>query len=294
MTDLGLRPLVPTLHQLAESAVYDDRNNRLLYCDIPDKAIHAVDLASGDTKVWRFPSVVGSFGLTESGRFVVALRDSVVLFDPETAESRTLATIEAEISETRLNDGKVGPDGCFWVGTMDERPDRQPIGALYRVDPSGKVERKIDGLMVSNGLAFSPDGRMMFHSDSRGPWIDRWALDPATGAISDRKRIAVLDDVIGRPDGGATDAEGNYWSAGVSGAKLNRFSPEGELLASYDVPAAAPTMPAFGGPDMKTLFLTSLRDGRTEEQLRRWPLTGSVFIGTSPVAGSPVSRFRDV
>ncbi|WP_035829752.1 SMP-30/gluconolactonase/LRE family protein [Kaistia adipata] len=294
MTDLDLRPLVPTLHKLAESAVYDDRGNRLLYCDIPDKAIHAVSLSTGETQVWRFPTVVGSFGLTETGRFVVALRDSVVLFDPETGESQTLAEIEADIPETRLNDGKVGPDGCFWVGTMDERPDRQPIGALYRVDAKGHVERKIDGLMVSNGLAFGPDGRTMFHSDSRGPWIDRWAFDPETGAISDRKRIAVLDDTIGRPDGGATDVEGCYWSAGVSGAKLNRFSPEGELLASYDVPAAAPTMPAFGGPDMKTLFLTSLRDGRTEEQLARWPLTGSVFIGRSPVAGSPVARFRDV
>lgn len=294
MTDLELRPLVPTLHKLAESAVYDDRSNRLLYCDIPEKAIHAVNLTTGETQVWNFPSVVGSFGLTEAGRFVVALRDSVILFDPETGESRTLAEIEADIPETRLNDGKVGPDGCFWVGTMDERPDRRPIGALYRVDADGKVERKIDGLMVSNGLAFSPDGRTMFHSDSRGPWIDRWAFDPATGEISDRKRIVVLDDTIGRPDGGATDAEGCYWSAGVSGAKLNRFSPEGELLASYDVPAASPTMPAFGGPDMKTLFLTSLRDGRTEEQLARWPLTGSVFIGKSPVAGSPVSRFRDI
>lgn len=292
MTDLGLRPLVPTLHQLAESAVYDDRNNRFLYCDIPDKAIHAVDLATGETQVWRFPTVVGSFGLTESGRFVVALRDSVVIFDPETGDSRTLAEIEADMPDTRLNDGKVGPDGCFWVGSMDA--NRKPVCALYRVSPDGTVEKKVDGLMVSNGLAFSPDGRTMFHSDSRGPWIDRWAFDPATGEISDRKRIAVLDDTIGRPDGGATDAEGNYWSAGVSGAKLNRFSPEGELLASYDVPAAAPTMPAFGGPDMKTLFLTSLRDGRTEEQLQRWPLTGSVFIGESPVAGSPVSRFRDV
>lgn len=294
MTDLGLKPLTPTLYRLAESPCWDDRNDRLVHCDIPEGKIHAVDLATGKTQSWSFPSVVGSFGLTESGGFVVSLRDSVVLFDPATGASRKLADVEADLPTTRLNDGKVGPDGAFWVGTMNEAEDRAPIGALYRVDASGKVEKKVEGIKVSNGLAFGPDGRSMFHTDTRGPWIDRWDFDPATGAISNRTRIAEPDEATGRPDGGATDADGFYWSAGISAARLNRYAPDGRLVESFAVPAAAPTMPCFGGADMRTLFVTSLREGRTAEQLAGYPLTGSVFIGRSPVAGSPVSRFRDV
>jgi sugar lactone lactonase YvrE len=226
----------------------------------------------------------------------VALRHEVGIFDPDSGDFRRLASIEAERgSDTRLNDGKVGPDGAFWVGTMDdrERPDKEPIGSLYRVTADGKVERKIEGVIVSNGLAFSPDGRTMFHSDSRAKWIDRWSLDPATGAISDRKRIADLDDATGRPDGGATDAEGFYWSAGVSAARLNRFSPEGKLVMTIPVPVAAPTMPCFGGAGLRTLYVTSLRVGRSDEMLARYPLTGIVIAAASPIAGSRVGRFRD-
>ena len=133
----------------------------------------------------------------------------------------------------------------------------------------------------------------MFHADSRGPWVDCWDFDPDTGAIANRRRFVDLDDTIGRPDGGATDAEGCYWSAGISAGKLNRFSPEGRLLVSYDVPVVAPTMPCFGGEGLDRLFLTSLRTGRDPAKLEALPLTGTVIVADSPVVGSPVSRFRD-
>lgn len=294
---LDFGPLNDTLCSLGEGPAFDDRRNALWYCDIVRHLVHCHDLAAGTVRTWPFPSEVGSFGLAESGRLVVALRHEVGMFDPADGSFRRIAVIEEDMrDDTRLNDGKVGPDGAFWVGTMDDRdlPVKEPIGALYRVDASGGVERKIEGLVVSNGLAFSPDGRSMFHSDSRGPWIDRWDFDPATGAISGRRRIAELDDATGRPDGGATDAEGCYWSAGVSAARLNRFSPDGRLLGHFPVPVAAPTMPCFGGPALKRLFVTSLRVGRPAELLDRYPLTGRVVVAESPVAGSPVARFRDV
>ncbi|HET7718292.1 MAG TPA: SMP-30/gluconolactonase/LRE family protein, partial [Bauldia sp.] len=118
-------------------------------------------------------------------------------------------------------------------------------------------------------------------------------FDSSTGAISGRKRIVVLDDETGRPDGGATDAMGCYWSAGISAARINRFSPEGDLLDYYPVPVAAPTMPCFGGPGLAQLFVTSLRVGRAPELLERYPLTGVTIVADSPVPGAPVSRFRD-
>lgn len=281
--------------ELGESPVYDDRRAALWYCDIVGKAIHRADIATGATRSRTFATEVGSLGLCESGRLIVALRDEVGFFDPEDESFRPLVAIERDNPETRLNDGKVGPDGAFWVGTMDDssRPVKQPIGSLYRVSRDGRAEQKVTGLQVSNGLAWSPDGRIMYHSDSRGPSVDRWDFDPATGAIANRTRFADLTDDIGRPDGGATDADGCYWSAGVSAARLNRFSPEGKLIEHHLVPVAAPTMPCFGGPDLKRLFVTSLRVGRSAALLDNFPLTGIVIAAPSPVAGCPVTRFRD-
>ncbi len=230
--------------------------------------------------------------MTASGALVVALRDSVILFDPRTERRVELCRIEADQPETRLNDGRVGPDGAFWVGSMDDRPNKEPIGALYRVDPSGRVERKVEGLVISNGLAWTADGGTMFHADSRGPWIDRWRFDPATGAISERARLATLDDKVGRPDGGCCDAEGFYWSAGVSAGRLNRFAPDGSLADSFALPVPAPTMPCFGGPDFRTLYLTSLTEGRSAEVLaksarRRRDHRGQVAGCRFPVVAVP-------
>ena len=221
---------------------------------------------------------------------MVAFRDVVGLFDPDCDALAELAVIEPDRPRTRLNDGKVGPDGAFWVGTMDDSGSpREPLGTLYRVHPSGTVEPKVSGLRVSNGLAFAADGRTMFHADTGGPWIDRWDFDPATGAIANRTRIVTT----GRPDGAATDEEGGYWSADVGAARLNRYNRAGDLIAAYDVPVAAPTMPCFGGRDLRTLFVTSLRTGRPASLLDRYPLTGITLAAPSPVAGAPVGLFRD-
>jgi sugar lactone lactonase YvrE len=280
---------------LGESPVYDARRNALWYCDITERAVRRFDLGNAETRSWSFPTDVASLGLTESGRLVIALREEVGIWNPDDETWRGLCEIEKGVKETRLNDGKVGPDGAFWVGTMDDsdRTVKEPIGSLYRVTADGRVEKKVDGIVVSNGLAFAPDGRFLYHSDSRGKWIDRWDLDPATGTISNRRRLAEMEEATGRPDGGATDATGHYWSAGISAQRLNRFTPDGKLIESFPVPVAAPTMPCFAGPELATLFVTSLRAGRPQELLDRYPLTGLLIAGLSPVAGSPVGRFRD-
>src|SRR5215207_5164250 len=136
--------------RIGESPVYDERTNRLYFVDILSRTVYRLDLASNDLASWTFESEVGSIGLAASGRIVVALRHSVLLFDPASEAKQEVCRIEEEQAEkTRLNDGRVGPDGAFFVGSMDGRNAKQTVGALYRVDPSGKVERRVEGLQVS-------------------------------------------------------------------------------------------------------------------------------------------------
>lgn len=285
-------PVSDVVCALGESPVWDDRRQVLFYVDLSGRAVHAFDPAKGDVGRHVFESEACSIGLAESGRLVVALRREVILYDPETRMRRPLAMPELGPDHTRLNDGKVGPDGAFWVGSMDERPEREEIGILFRVTADGRAVASQIRAKVSNGLAWSPDGRTMFHSDSRGPWLDAWDFDPASGAIANRRRLAALDEAKGRPDGAACDAEGFYWSAGVSAGVLNRFAPDGELVERIEVPVAAPTMPCFAGPDLRTLYLTSHREAPAE-RLAQYPLTGRLIAAQAPVAGTPVHRFRD-
>lgn len=279
---------------IGESPVYDDRRGHLYFVDIPGRSVFRLGGDGGPPETWSFDSEVGCLGLAASGRLVVALRDRVILFDPESDAQEEVCRVEADRPETRLNDGKVGPDGAFWVGTMDDRPQKEPIGALYRVTAAGAAERKVDGLIVSNGLAWTADGETMFHADSRGPWIDRWRFDRRTGNISGRHRFAEPQEEEGRPDGGTCDATGDYWSAGVSAGRINRFAADGTLAEFHRMPVPAPTMPCFGGADFRTLFVTSLRAGKPAEVIERAPLSGGLFSAAAPVAGFAPWRFLDI
>jgi sugar lactone lactonase YvrE len=280
---------------LGEGPVWDERRQRLFFVDIEGLEIISVAADGSDMLRYAMPDKPCSLGLAESGRLVVALTKRVVLFEPVSGAMVDVAELELDVPTTRLNDGKVGPDGAFWVGSIDQGKPRQPNAALWRVDPTGAVEKKVDGCTGSNGLAWDLAGTTMFHSDSSGACIDRWAFDPATGAISERTRIrADITDAAGRPDGAATDVEGGYWSAGVSAGLLNRYDRDGQLLLSVPVPVAAPSMPCFGGPDLRTLYLTSISHGQSAEKMAAYPATGQLVAAASPVAGVPVARFRDV
>ena len=295
MTSVATPPTPFGTHRsrLGESPVWDATRKRLLWCDILGQEILAADQNGAVLERWSFPDKVASFGLCESGRWIVALTKGVHLFEPETGDISLLAVPEPEPATNRLNDGKVGPDGAFWVGTMDDRPQREARGALYRVTGDGRVEKKRDGLIVSNGLAWSGDGRTLFHSDSRGRWIEAHDFDPETGAMGNARRIvADLTEEAGRPDGGACDQEGCYWSAGVTAGCLNRFDPQGRLLEVVPLPVPACTMPCFGGDDLRTLYVTSLSEGLPPERAQH-PNAGRLAVLKVTVPGVPVAKFRD-
>jgi sugar lactone lactonase YvrE len=279
---------------LGESPVWDDRRQLLFCVDITAPAVHAFRLDGTQVRQWPMPGrFAGSLGLCRSGRLIVALERSLVLLDPETGQMAHVATVEGMPAGTRLNDGKVGPDGAFHVGSMDNRgPDREAIGSLCRVTAAGVVTEQIGGgLKVSNGLAWSPDGRTMFHSDSSGGWIACWAFDAGSGAISNRHEIVSgMDETAGRPDGAACVEDGSYLGAVIYGGRLNRWSPDGKLIEHIPVPVPTPTMPCFCGPDLRTLVITSLVPGHGRPA---HPASGQMFIAEAPWAGVPIHRFAD-
>jgi sugar lactone lactonase YvrE len=241
----------------AESPTWDAATGQLFWCDIPAGTIHSLDIESGQRRRWSFGEPVASFGLADSGRLVVALLNSVILFSLETGERELIATIELPAGVTRLNDGKVGPDGAFYVGSVDR--SATPRAALYRVDKAGQITILTSGFSASNGLAWTADGQTMFHSDSQGDmFVDRWDFCSQSGAISNKRRLREHDMANGRADGGAFDTAGIYWSAAPSCSRLNRIALDGRLLGWVDMPISKPTMPCFGGADMRTVYVTSL------------------------------------
>jgi len=275
---------------VAESPVWNHANRRLLFCDINGKRINALSVDTGARQSWDFPEVVGSFGLCRSGRLVVAQRHHVILFDPRSGALSNLTDKINEPPTNRLNDGKVGSDGAFWVGSMDENSPRQKIAALYRVTADGQITKQEQGYAVSNGLAWSPNGRIMYHSDSTAGIIEAWDFNPNDGSRANHRILATLTNEDGRPDGAATDMDGNYWSAGPSAGCLNCFSPAGELLRKWPFPVPGPTMPCFAGD---RLYVTSLREGKSTEVLANHPTLGGLFCAAAPVRGAPVAEFAD-
>jgi sugar lactone lactonase YvrE len=273
---------------VGEGPLWAADEQALYFVDILAPALFRLDPATRALRRWDMPSAIGSFGLCPDGRAVVALRSGVHLFDFASETLDFLVHPEPDMPGNRLNDGKVGPDGAFWVGSMDDRPEKEPVAALYRVDSAGRARRVWGGMIVSNGLAFAPDGRTLYHSDSRGKYVQAFDLDPATGEISRQRLLRTLEEEEGRPDGAACDVEGHYWSAGVSAGCLNRIAPDGTIERKLRLPIAAPTMPCFGGPDMKTLYVTSLTTDRTGVRE-----SGTLVSLRVDVAGAPVARFGE-
>jgi sugar lactone lactonase YvrE len=288
------RLLNPSLRLvLGECPVWDAAHARLLVADITGCAIHALAPDGALLQSWHFEAEVGSFGLCRSGRWIVALRRQVILFDPATGARGTLLAPDLPPS-ARFNDGKTDPDGAFWVGTMDENTPREPLGALYRI-AAGEAPRVIaDGLLVSNGLAWTGDARTMFHADSGAGWIDAWDFDASAGTAANRRRVFdFTDPAIGRPDGAAFDTADTYWSAGVRAGRINRFARDGRLQASDPFPNPGVTMPCFGGTGLRTLYWTSLRHALGPAAITAHPDLGALYVMPAPAPGVPITPFAD-
>ncbi|HMQ39692.1 MAG TPA: SMP-30/gluconolactonase/LRE family protein [Paracoccus sp. (in: a-proteobacteria)] len=269
---------------IGESPVWCDRAQVLWWVDIAAGALHRFAPATGEDRVWPMGRAVACIALTEGPDLVLALADGLFRFTPETGALAPLTSFEADRPENRPNDGAMGRDGRFYFGTMKSAPDGVPGGALYRLDPDGRVTRLLEGLHVSNGLAVSPDGGTLYLSDSWKDVRKVWAFDLKQGEVSNRRVFFDTAGRLGRPDGGCVDAEGFYWSAAIDGGQLLRISPAGEVVRVIEMPVKKPTKCCFGGPDLDVLYVTSL--GETDDS----PDAGALMALRPGVKGLPEPR----
>ena len=228
--------------------------------------------------------------MRRSGGFLLALDRGLHAFDPATGELAPFCEVETGPANNRLNDGRCDAQGRFWVGTMDVGLT-DPTGALYSVDADGTVMRHVEGVVVSNSIAFSPDGRTLYFSDTRR--FTTWAfdLDPELGVLSNRRVFVDHTAARDRPDGACVDEEGFVWVAMFAGSRIARYRPDGVLDRTIPLPVTNPTCLCFGGPDLSTLYITSARKFLSPAQLAAEPLAGALLAVEPEVRGLPEAWF---
>jgi sugar lactone lactonase YvrE len=281
---------------VGESIVYDDRRDALLWVDIGGKRIHRFFLNDHRCELFPTPDFPTSIGLRADGGAIVGLRDRVSLWDYGN-EFRTLAVVEPDLLDNRLNEGRVGPDGAFWVGTMQNnlQPDGSPkemtrnSGALYRVEPDGKVVQLTPREFgITNTMAWAADGRFLTADTTRNMI---YAYDLVGGALKNKHAWAAKVD-RGAPDGSCLDTDGCLWNCRVGGgACVACFRADGSLDRLVDLPCSWPTSCTFGGAGFATLFVTSARFTMSREHLATHPEEGSVFALSVGARGQPEHRF---
>ncbi len=297
-----MTPLTSQAYELGESPFWHPAEQMLYWVDIPAGRIHRCNIFTGSVETWAMPSEPGSMAPALSGGLVVALRDGIYRARSWGGGLEKLAQGAHDTATTRFNDGKADPTGRFWAGTMYE-PRTAASAQLYCLD-NGALEVKVSQATIANGLAWSPDAKTLYWADTPTHTVRAWNWDAQTNALS-RERVFMqwpgkpdgwqfgMSGYGGRPDGAAVDAEGNYYVAMFEGARICKLSPSGVELANIAVPALCPTMPCFGGDDLKTLYVTTARYHRSAAELQAYPQSGCVLSMRVDVPGLPVNFYAD-
>jgi sugar lactone lactonase YvrE len=297
--------------ELGESPFWHPQEKRLYWVDIPARQVRRLDPQGGAVESWNVPQEPGCIAPAKSAGLVIALRDGIYRAREWRGALTSIARFSHAVATTRFNDGKCDPLGRLWAGTMYEPRDARKA-ELYCIDcrpdngNGGKplVQLKAHNAVIANGLAWSADAKTLYWSDTTNHVTHAWDWE-GQGNVMRRHRVfqqfppkpagwkAGDAGYGGRPDGAAVDAQGNYWCAMFEGARLLKFAPSGQLLQEIAVPVRCPTMPCFGGEDLRTLYLTSASHGRPEAELKEFPLSGRVIAMRVDVPGLPVNFFSD-
>lgn len=275
---------------LGEGPVWDAARRRLWWVDIERRELHCFDPAASDDRVWTLAERVGFAVPTMRGDLIVGTQRGLARFAPENGALTPFADPESALPENRFNDAKCDPAGRLWAGTMavSEVPGR---GSLYRLDASLRVTRMVENVTISNGLAWSPDGRTMFYIDSPTRRVDAFDFDLESGGIANRRTVIEIAD--GFPDGMCIDAAGNLWVALWGGWGVACFDPRtGAHLAKIDIPVECVTSCCFGGDAWDELFITTASRDLDAAGRAQQPLAGSIFSAHPDVRGMPTQLFE--
>ncbi|GAA2935497.1 SMP-30/gluconolactonase/LRE family protein [Streptomyces enissocaesilis] len=265
---------------LGEGPTWDAAAGRLVWVDILSARVHTYDPASGRRTVMATGQHVGAAKPRAGGGLVVSLRDGIGLYGPDLAFSWL---VREPVPGRRGNDAAVAPDGALWAGTM--RYDEEPGGgSLTRIAPDGTAVRALTAA-VSNGTGWSPDGRLMYYVDSPTRGVDVFDFDGRQAV--NRRRLAEIETGAGFPDGLTVDADGCVWVALWDGAAVRRYTPDGRLDRTVELPVRRPTACAFGGADLRDLYVTTARTGLA----RPHPLSGSLLVLPGAGRGLPPTPF---
>ena len=276
--------------RLGEGPSWDPQTRRLLWVDITGQVAHRFDPTSGDDERFDVGQPVGAAVPATDGRLALAVSDGFAFLDPSSGEIERIADVEADLPDTMMNDAKCDAAGRLWAGTKDAVGSR-PIGSLYRLGADREPVRMLPGLTVSNGLGWNADGTTMYFIDSPTRRIDVFDFDLDAGGISNRRPLAEIPEAWGVPDGMTVDEEGFLWVAFWGGSAARRFDPSGALVTTVEFPVSQVSSCAFGGVELRDLYVTSARDGLSRRQLARQPLAGAVFRLRPGVAGQAPHPF---
>lgn len=286
--------LIETLrveNELGEGVIWDAAGAAVWWTDIQGSALYRYRPQDKKLEQWATPERLGSFALVaNSDQLICGFASGFAYFNPASGAIQWLSKIESDNSGTRLNDGRADRQGRFWAGSMVEVGE-QGAGALYCLDHQLRVSSQIAGLSISNGLCWSPDGTIMYHTDTPSRRIYRYDFDTATGAISNQS-LLVRTEKGCFPDGATVDADGYLWSAQWAASRVVRYSPEGEIDFVLSLPVSQPTCVAFGGPELNRLFITSAYQGLDAEARAAQPEAGNLFIFETDIAGIADPQFQ--
>ena len=297
--ELPLELLIDAHATIGESPTWVAAENALYWIDVKAPALYRYGLADAQQRCWKLASDAGAFALTTVADgaanaervdgAIVALRGGVHRLDLASGETECLAPPPFDPALFRFNEGICDAKGRFWVGVMFDPPQGDLAarpGSLYSWSRADGLRHEPDAAELHNGMAWSADGRSFFVSHSYRREIHRFDFDPDAGKLSNRQLFAsVVGEGVGIPDGAAIDVEGGYWCALHNGGRLRRFLPDGSVDRDIELPVSKPTMCAFGGVGMDTLFITSASDGLTPAQREREPHAGAVFAFRPGVRG---------
>lgn len=277
--------------QLGEGALWHPTENKLYWVNIEGSMLYIYDPITKENQSLSVKERVGTVVPVESGGALVALQNGIHFINTQTGALQFIAN-PLTSTNIRFNDGKCDPSGRFWVGSMHLQ-FTEGVASLYRMNRDKTVHKMLDGVTVSNGIAWTKDRKTMYYVDSHLRRIDAFDYDDANGAITNRRVVVTIPEGGGSPDGIALDEEGNIWAALWGANAVGRFDPRtGKLLQKIEVPAPNVSSCAFGGKNLDTLYITTARGELSEAQLEAYPLSGGLFSAKPGVKGVPAEFFR--